>query len=219
MLFDTKKESGELVMYGGIGPGEITETMFLSALDEMGGQDIVIKFNSEGGCCFAGKSMYSNLANYPGKTTVRIDSICASIATIVAMGADVIEVSPVADMMIHRSWTIALGNCDDLRDCADLLDSMDTKLATIYANRTNGDYGYWLDLMEKESWFGAEESVAVGLADGIYAPAKKVSARNYGKPTPRAEVSAYAGLGPAAKTRLRALERRRELLSSGVLTN
>ena len=45
-----------------------------------------------------------------GQVKVRIDSLAASAASIVAMAGDVIEISAVGMMMIHNPWTVAEGD-------------------------------------------------------------------------------------------------------------
>jgi hypothetical protein len=68
-------------------------------------------------------------------------------------------------MMIHRAWTLSLGNCNDLRSTADLLDKIDGTIAASYAAKAGGEAATWLEAMTAETWYVADEAVTLGLID------------------------------------------------------
>ncbi|MDO9536641.1 MAG: phage portal protein [Bacillota bacterium] len=53
--------------------------------------------------------IYTMLKEYPGKVTVKIEGIAASAASVIAMAADEVLMSPVAMMMIHNPATVVFG--------------------------------------------------------------------------------------------------------------
>jgi ATP-dependent Clp protease protease subunit len=69
-------------------------------------------------------------------------------------------------VMIHKAWTIALGNADDMMATASLLEKIDGQLVEAYREKA-GDDRDWDDLMTAETWFTAAEAVEVGLVDRI----------------------------------------------------
>lgn len=79
---------------------EITPQMFRDELNA-GEGDVTVWINSPGGNVFAAAEIYTMLKDYKGSITVKIDAIAASAASVVAMAGDVVQMSPVAMLMIH----------------------------------------------------------------------------------------------------------------------
>ena len=70
-------------------------------------------------------------------------------------------------MMIHDPWTVAIGGAGWLRKQAASLDLVKNGCIDIYADRSGAsreDLGVW---MTEETWWGAEEAVAAGMATGV----------------------------------------------------
>jgi ATP-dependent protease ClpP protease subunit len=83
------------------------------------------------------------------------------------MAGDTLAIEKPAKMMIHDASGLTIGNADDHREMADLLDELSDTIAGIYADRAGGDVAHWRDLMRAETWFGAAEAVEAGLADRV----------------------------------------------------
>ena len=79
---------------------EITPKAFRAELEEDAG-DITVWICSPGGTVFAAAEIYTMLREYPGTVTVKIDSIAASAASVVAMAGDRVLMSPTGMLMIH----------------------------------------------------------------------------------------------------------------------
>ena len=79
---------------------EITPKAFRAELEEDTG-DITVWICSPGGNVFAAAEIYTMLREYPGTVTVKIDSIAASAASVVAMAGDRVLMSPTGMIMIH----------------------------------------------------------------------------------------------------------------------
>lgn len=91
---------------------EITPQMFRDELNA-GEGDVTVWINSPGGNVFAAAEIYTMLKDYKGSITVKIDAIAASAASVVAMAGDIVQMSPVAMLMIHDPSTVAMGNTKD----------------------------------------------------------------------------------------------------------
>lgn len=111
--------------------------------------------------------MYNALRNYRGDTTVIVDGVAASIASVIALGAKKVLTQPRSMWMIHNAWLGVMGNSHELRAAADTLEKIDQNLVSIYANKTGQSRTVCADMMERETWFTSEEAMAVGLVDGI----------------------------------------------------
>ena len=88
---------------------EITPQDFRNELYAEDG-DITLWINSPGGNVFAAAEIYTMIRDYPHNVTVRIASIAASAASVIAMAGNTVEMSPTALLMIHDPSTIAFGN-------------------------------------------------------------------------------------------------------------
>ena len=168
-MFDFNTETGKIRSYGVIGPFEdtISELDFMEAFDQMGGRDVEIHLQSKGGEVASGLSIHNQIRSYPGKVTVVVDSIAASIASVFPMAADKIVANKNAQIMVHDPWTVAMGNAMEFRGLADALDVFSDIIATAYADRTGKPTGYWRDVMAKEVYFSAEQAKREGLIDAV----------------------------------------------------
>lgn len=165
-----KGDRGEIYLYGVIGGdwfgGGVTAKQFADDLKRLGNiKQIDVRINSEGGDVFDGKAIYSLLVEHKANVTVHVDGLAASAASFIAMAGNTIEIAEGAFMMIHRAWGVAIGNVDEMRRYADLLDTVDGTIRDVYAARTKqsaDDIKAWMDA---ETWFTAKEAVENGFAD------------------------------------------------------
>lgn len=136
-------------------------------LNDANGSDVVLEINSPGGYVDAGSEIYTALKEYPGKVTAKITGQACSAASWIALAADKVEMSPTAQMMIHRAATDAHGNSDDLSSALQAVDSMDRSFITLYAKRTGLDEQEIYRMMSQTTWMNAQEAVDKGFADEI----------------------------------------------------
>ena len=129
---------------------------------------IDVFINSPGGDAFEGVSIYNILKDHPAPVNVFVRGLAASAAAIVAMAGDNIQMGTGTFMMIHKAWTIALGNANQLRNQAAVLDTIDGGLADILSARSKNERKQVDKWMRDETWFGASEAVASGFADRVY---------------------------------------------------
>ena len=177
-MFDFNTDTGIIRAYGVIGDfvDGISETDFMEALDAMGGRDVTIHLNSEGGVVSSGLSIHNQLQFYDGKVTVEVDAQAASIASVLMLGADEINASANATVMVHRVWAVATGNAADFRSTAEIMEKLDMDVAGVYAQRTGKSDRYWFDKMSRNggdgTYMAAQEALEEGLIDGIRAGKK-----------------------------------------------
>jgi ATP-dependent protease ClpP protease subunit len=175
-------------LYDEIGGWGIRAIDFKQALDEAGPGDLSIHINSPGGSITEGTAMYNILKGREGKKTVHIDGIAASMASVVAMAGDEIVMPENAFMMIHNPWTVAIGDAEELRKNADLLDKM--KVSIISAYRRSGKKDEEIAaLMDAETWMDGKEAVAMGFANRTTEALKMAAAVDVSKLTTGDRVS------------------------------
>ena len=145
---------------------EITPQMFREEL-EAGEGDVTVWINSPGGNVFAAAEIYTMLREYAGKITVKIASIAASAASVIAMAGDRVQMSPTALLMIHDPSTIAMGNARDMEKAIDTLNEVKESIINAYAAKTGLRHSKISDLMESETWMNAKKALDLGFCDEI----------------------------------------------------
>ena len=108
---------------------------------------------------------------------VVVDGFAASIASIIAMAGNRIEMGEGALMMIHDPMSGVMGNAAEMRKMADVLDKVGGSLADIYVNKTGLDKAKVLQMMSEETWLTAQEAVEMGFANKAIG-AKQVTNEN-----------------------------------------
>ncbi len=128
---------------------------------------IRLHINSPGGMVFEAVAILNQLRQHQARIVAIVDGLAASAASYIAVGADEVQMAPNTQLMIHDAWGLAIGNAADMRSTADLLDRLSNNIASIYAAKAGGTVEDWRAAMLAESWYSAEEAVAVGLADSV----------------------------------------------------
>ena len=141
---------------------DVTPQLFKDEL-ESGTGDIEVWLDSPGGDVMAATQIYNMLKNYNGKVTVKIDSLAASAASVVAMAGDEVLISPMGLFMLHNPLTVAAGNVDDMQKAIDMLDEVKESIINAYELKT----GLSSHLMDCETWLSAKKAVELNFADGI----------------------------------------------------
>ena len=145
---------------------DVTPQLFKDEL-ESGTGDIEVWLDSPGGDVMAATQIYNMLKNYKGKVTVKIDSLAASAASVVAMAGDEILMSPLSLMLIHNPLTVAAGNVDDMQKAIDMLDEVKQSIINAYELKTGLSRAKISHLMDCETWLSAKKAVELHFADGI----------------------------------------------------
>lgn len=136
-------------------------------LDTLNGEEIEIEINSGGGDVYSGSEIYTALKGYKGKKIVKIVGIAASAASIIAMAGDKVSISPTAQIMIHNVRSGAEGDYRDLGHASDILKNYNKSIANAYRLKTGLSEKELLDLMNKESWFNAQQALEYKFVDEI----------------------------------------------------
>ena len=145
---------------------EITPQMFRDEL-EAGDGDVTVWINSPGGNVFAAAEIYTMLKEYAGKITVKIASIAASAASVIAMAGDTVQMSPTALMMIHDPSTFAIGNAKDMEKVIDTLNEVKESIINAYMAKTGLRHAKISELMESETWMNAKKALDLHFCDEI----------------------------------------------------
>ena len=151
---------------------EVTPQMFREDLEAEDG-DVTVWINSPGVNVSAAAEIYTMLKDYAGKVTVKVASLAASAASVVAMAGDTVQMSPTALLMLHDPSTVAMGNARDMEKAIAALNEVKESIVNAYAAKSGLRRGRIADLMSEETWLNAKKAVELGFADEVLYDGKK----------------------------------------------
>lgn len=157
----------ELFIYDEISFYGVTADQFKDDLNSVTAERLVVRLNSPGGDVFDGIAIYNALRQHPAHVVTKVDSLAASIASVIFQAGDERVMMPKSQMMIHEASGLTVGNAEDARKFSDLLDKQSELIASIYADRSEADQAHFRNLMKAETWLSDKEAVDLGLADSI----------------------------------------------------
>ena len=165
-------DEATLYLYDEIGAWGVTAKDFTTELSDVTATTINLRINSPGGDVFDGFTIHNLLKEHPAQVKVKVDGLAASIASIIAMSGDQIEMAKNAFLMIHNAWAISKGNAEAMRKMADTLDKIDMQLVRAYQDKTGATQRDIRQMMAEETWLNADEAVANGFADSVCDPSQ-----------------------------------------------
>lgn len=164
-------KKGEIYIYEDIGEGwfgGLSAKRFSDELKKLGKVDeLSIYLNSPGGNVFDGVAIYNQIRRFEAVKTVYIDGLAASIASIIALSGDKVEMAENAMFMMHDPWGFAVGTADEMRKSADSLEKVKETLVTTYVSKTGHSPSVIEEWMTEETWMTAQEALDNKFIDRI----------------------------------------------------
>ena len=157
----------DVYIFDEIGTYGITAQEFITDIKDLKDTPINLRINSLGGDVFDGMAMYNVIKRREAKTTVYIEGIAASIATIISLGADEVVMAENSLFMIHNAWGGTMGEAKDMRKTAETLEKITGELTDIYRKKTGLSYDALAEMMDEETWLNANEALEMGFIDTI----------------------------------------------------
>ena len=150
----------------------LTAKKFVEDLAALEVDHIALHINSPGGSVFDGQAIFNAIERHPATVTTYIDGIAASIASVIALAGDTVEMAANALFMVHDPYGMAMGTSADMRQMADVLDKVGDTIIGVYERKTGLAPEAILEAMAAETWYTAAEAEAAGYADSVAAPVK-----------------------------------------------
>lgn len=147
-------------------PGTVTSKAFRRELAGCSG-DIDVYINSPGGDLFAGADIYTALKEYAGKVTICIPSLAASAGALIAMAGDEVLISPVGYLMIHKPWTFARGNDEDMEEARAMLQEITEGMIPAFTAKSGKTHEEIMELIQTDKYLNATSAIEMGFADGL----------------------------------------------------
>lgn len=167
--------SAQVRIYDEIGLFGTEASQFIEEIAGLDVDEIVVSINSKGGDVFDGISIFNALREHQAKVVARVDSMAASISSVIAQAGDERIMVGHSQMMIHEAQGFAIGDSQQMEKMAEILDQQSDIIAGIYAERA-GDMrkkSKFRNLMKEETWFTDNKAVEEGLADRVEKPSSK----------------------------------------------
>lgn len=159
-------EIGEHFLFGnGIGPNWLADKLKQNPMVST----IAIQLSSPGGHVWDGMAMRSMLAAHPARVEIDVMGLAASAGSVLCTAADVVRMHAGAVYMVHTARGHSSGDAAEHRRNAGKLEAISDQAAELYARRAGRGHTKQelLELMNLETWFTPEQSVAFGLADEV----------------------------------------------------
>lgn len=160
----------EILMHGEIG-WDVTALGVREALKAAGETtSVTCSINSGGGFVFEGFAIYNALARHKGDVTMVVDGLAASMASLICMAGNTIQMPTNSFMMVHNPSGLVWGEAVDMREMADLLDKLRSPMLATYAARTGNTTEDIAAMMDATTWMNAEDAKAAGFCDQVESP-------------------------------------------------
>ena len=129
-------------------------------LKDVAGRNLNIYINSPGGSVFAAMAIVNMLQRHTGYKTCYIDGYAASAASAIALCGDRLVMPRNTFLMIHRASACGIGDADEMRKYAELLEKAEEGILNVYkgALKEGASIDDVHNLMLKETWFTADEA-------------------------------------------------------------
>jgi ATP-dependent protease ClpP protease subunit len=145
----------------------ITAKELRAELESANGGDVELHVNSPGGFVFESIEIFNLIRNYQGHIEARIVGVAASAASYFILAADRVSAYDNATFMMHNAINIVIGNHNDMRKTADILESLSNVLAKAYVAKTGKSIEDIKSLMDEETFLFGDEILHEGFVDEI----------------------------------------------------
>lgn len=175
-----KDDEATIYLYGDIGGFfGVDHLEFVKEFNAIKAKTIHLRVDSGGGDIFAARAIKTAVMQHPAKVIAHIDGLAASAASFLVMGADEVEMVDGGFIMIHNalSFIDVFGYfnkssleklIEDMAKEVGLHEKINESIANDYAKRTGKTKEEFLNYMNAETWFDAQQAIDIGLIDRKY---------------------------------------------------
>ena len=159
---------------------------FLNKLEP--NEDATFEITSYGGSVTAGLAICNLLkkASAEGhKTTAHVIGIAASMASAIACACDELKIDANAFLMVHNPWTITMGNANDIRKEAEVLDQYRDALLAIYRTKFDMSDDTIKAALDAETWIIGEQAFMFKLNAEVIPTQEPLRAAAFAKAMPK----------------------------------
>lgn len=167
----------EVYILDDIGIWGITAQDFIDEIKGIEG-DWNLHMATDGGSITEGIAIHNAIRNHPGNVAVYIDGVVASMGTYIMLAGDTREIAENAWLMIHNASGVAMGDSEQLRKVAEIMDGLQDTILNGYVSVTGLDREELVEMMNEETWFNAQQAKENRFVDTVGPPLQMVACRN-----------------------------------------
>jgi ATP-dependent Clp endopeptidase proteolytic subunit ClpP len=171
----------EVFLYGFIGQDfwwdedmkkeSITDISFIQSFRELEKEykRINIRINSPGGSVMHGDPIIAAIRNSKAEVHTFVDGTAASMAADIWMAGHQRHMGVNSKLMIHSTWSVAIGNAKDMRASADQLDKFDESAIATFSKATGWSEDDTKDRFynHEDHWLTAKDVAELGLIERV----------------------------------------------------
>lgn len=163
----------DLYLFGVIGDwwdGNTANSVMQQLREAQNVETITVKLSTMGGYFEDGLPIYNLLKQHSATVTVEILGYALSMGSVIMLAGDKIRIAQNALVMIHNAQGVAFGSPPEMRKAADMLAKHEQAIIPRYMERMGKTAEAVQALLDEETWFTADEALAIGLVDEIIDP-------------------------------------------------
>lgn len=170
-------DSIDIFIYGIIGEELNTQAVINQLEQNKDAVKLNIRIASKGGDIYDAITIMNAIIRHKAEKKVFIDGLAASMASVIMCGVGgYIVASKNSRIMIHNPWVeFTGGEASQLRKDADELDAFRKIMVSTYKRRIKISDEEIITMMDKTTWFSADEAKQIGLIDEVTEPSKMVA--------------------------------------------
>lgn len=136
--------------------------------------DVELTINSPGGGVMAGLQLCRAIQDHGHTVTAKVKVMAASIAGVIALACDRVEIDKNSLLMFHNCWTFAEGNKEDLENKVEAMKAIDAILHNYIKEHCNKAEEIEERLNKGDVWLTGEEAAEMfENVELVEAPAKE----------------------------------------------
>lgn len=151
-------------------------------------EEVEFEITSYGGSVSAGIAICNLIkkASAQGhKSTAHVIGIAASMASGIACACDELKIDANAFLMVHNPWTVTMGNANDMRKEADVLDTYRDALLAIYRTKFDASDEVIKKMLDDETWILGEQAPMFNLKCEVIPTQEPLRAAAFAKNMPK----------------------------------
>ncbi len=163
--------------YGEVNIKQVTQQI----QDNKDAEKLIVHIHSPGGDVDEGFGIHDILVASGKEIETRIEGLCASIATVIALAGSTRQITENSEFMIHNPWGGIEGDAAELQKYADMMKNVEKKIIDFYAAKTGTGKKALGEFMKEETYMTAKQALELGFVTEIITTMKAVAKFRFNK--------------------------------------
>lgn len=125
-----------------------------------------------GGSVYEGNVIFNTIENSKSVVNTHVTGLAASMGYQIFLAGVNRTMNETAQLMAHKAWTLVIGNADDIRKEAVILDKIDNNIKLVTKARSNRTDAQIEEMFSTDTFISAAEAKDYGMATAVI-PLKK----------------------------------------------